>query len=218
MDWNEWLGIIFGATGFFSLVFSFLCRSGVKIRIAFTCVGIILAILAIVFALLPFTKSCNNTDISPVKTATTSPVNNIDDVLVEITITSPINNALIPMEITVKGYAKTNLPSDEHLYIVVEYGGMWWPQCGEISIGYSQSSGKYEFITPARVGKEEDYNKPFSLRAIVVDSVVHQIFQSWFQQNVSTEVWQGISIVETKQRGTAEIRDSISVIREPNSH
>ena len=195
MEWHNWLSVALGILGIPNLASRWIPILQSRQRL-FTSLGFILALLAIIFAATPLPESCINNPI-------------------EIKITSPLNDALIPMEITVEGYATTELKEDEHLYIVVEYGGMWWPQFGEIPIGYSQTSGKYEFNTPARVGKEEDYNKPFNIRVILVDSAVHQYFQSWFQQNESTEDWQGISIVETKQRGKVETKDSVSVIRNP---
>ncbi len=194
MQWNEWLGVIFGTVSILVLIYRLVCHLENKMKTIITYLGLILAVAAILFAVLPFNGGGIPTT--------------------EVKITSPIIDAVIPMEITVEGYSNVELPKDQHLYIVVEYGGMWWPQLGEIILGYSQSSGKYEFNTPARVGKEEDNNKTFNIRAILVDSAVHQYFQSWFQQNTSTENWSGVPIVETKQRGSVLISDSISVTRE----
>ncbi|MHB8105472.1 MAG: hypothetical protein ACYDG5_08050, partial [Dehalococcoidales bacterium] len=193
MEWHNGLSVVLGILSIPNLASKWVPLLQPKQKF-FISLGFILAILAIIFAVIPFPGPINPPP--------------------EIKITSPLNDAVIPMEISVKGYSTTELPNDEHLYIVVEYGGMWWPQFGEMSIGYSQNSGKYEFNTPARVGKEDDHNKPFNIRAVLVDSAVHQYFQSWFQQNKSTEDWQGISIVETKQRGNVDIKDSVSVVRQ----
>jgi hypothetical protein len=195
MEWHNWLSVALGILSIPNLASKWIpfLRMNQKF---FVSLGFILALLAIILAVIPFPQS--------------------DNLQPEIKITSPLNDAPIPMEINVRGYATAELPKDEHLYIVVEYGGMWWPQFGEIPVGYSQTSDKYEFNTPARVGKEEDNYKLFNIRALLVDSAVHQYFQSWFQQNKSTEDWQGISVVETKQRGNVAIKDSISVIREKN--
>lgn len=45
----------------------------------------------------------------------------------EITIASPMDNTLVSQNITVEGHANRELSEDEHLYIVVECGGLWWP-------------------------------------------------------------------------------------------
>ncbi len=132
----------------------------------------------------------------------------------DVKITSPQDNAKIQMYVTIEGNTSRGLSKDEHLYIMVEYGEVWWPQNGEVIVGYSQTSEKYEFNTNARVGNEEDTNKSFNIRALLVDSAVHQYFQNWFQLNRSTQKWDGIPIVETTQKGTIEIKDSITVTRE----
>lgn len=128
----------------------------------------------------------------------------------EITITSPMDNASVPREITVEGYATRELPKGQHLYIVVEYGGRWWPQYSEIMPGYSASSKKWEFSTPAEIGLPEDVEKSFTIRAILVDDAIHQHFQNWFQQ----AEWVGISITDVNQWGRVETRhDSVTVER-----
>jgi len=131
-----------------------------------------------------------------------------------INLTYPEDNSSIPQEITVKGYATSELSSEQRLYIVVEYGGLWWPQYSEVTIGYSQMTKRYEFNTPSRIGKEDDAGKTFVIRAILVDSAIHQRFQSWFQQHIVTEGWSGISITEVNQWGEVEICDSIIVTRQ----
>lgn len=131
----------------------------------------------------------------------------------EIKITSPLGDTSVVQEITVKGYATRELSSEHHLYIVVEYGGRWWPQYSEVSIGFSQATNRYEFNTPARIGQEADIGKTFIIRAILVDSTIHLHFQGWFQQYTLVEEWPGIPITEVNQRGKAEICDSITVMR-----
>jgi hypothetical protein len=118
----------------------------------------------------------------------------------EITITSPMDNASVPREITVEGYATRELPKGQHLYIVVEYGGRWWPQYSEIMLGYSASSKRRAFSTPADIGLPEDVGKSFTIRAILVDDAIHQHFQNWFQQ----AEWVGISITDVNQWGRVE--------------
>lgn len=98
--------------------------------------------------------------------------------------------------------------------IVVEYGGQWWPQYSEVNIGYSPRTKRYEFSTPARIGKEEDVKKAFIIRAILVDSSVHQRFQNWFQQHIGTEHWPGIPITEVNLRREVKTCDYINVIRQ----
>lgn len=131
-----------------------------------------------------------------------------------INLTYPEDNSSIPQEITVKGYATGELSSGQRLYIVVEYGGRWWPQYSEVTIGYSQTTKRYEFSTPARVGKEADSGKTFAIRAIVVDLAVHQSFQNWFQKCTVIAEWPGILIYKVKDWGEVEIWDSITVTRQ----
>jgi hypothetical protein len=131
-----------------------------------------------------------------------------------IELTYPQDGSSISQETTVKGYATKELSSDQHLYIVVGYGELWWPQYSEITMGYSHITKRYEFSTPARIGKTDDVGKGFTIRAILVDSPIHQHFQSWFEQNVITEEWLGIPILEVNQRGKVQICAGITVTRQ----
>lgn len=127
----------------------------------------------------------------------------------EIEITFPLDGALVAQEITVKGYATAELCEEQHLYIMVEYGGRWWPQYSEIVPGYSASSKKWEFSTPADIGLPEDVEKSFTIRAILVDDAIHQHFQNWFQQ----ATWIGIPITDVNQWGKMESGDGVTVTR-----
>ena len=126
----------------------------------------------------------------------------------------PQDGSAISQETTVKGYATRELSSEQHLYIVVEHGELWWPQYSEITMGYSHTTRRYEFSTPARVGKTDDFGKGFTIRAILVDSPIHQHFQSWFEENVITEEWLGIPILEVNQWGKVQICASVTVTRQ----
>lgn len=65
----------------------------------------------------------------------------------------------------IKNYLRTSV------YTVVEYGGQWWPQYSEVTIWYSPMTKRYEFNTPARIGRDEaDIGNTFIIRAILVDS------------------------------------------------
>ena len=134
----------------------------------------------------------------------------------EIIIISPLPDALVTPETNVKGYATTELPENQHLYIVVEYGGRWWPQYSEVTVGYSSASKRYEFGTPARIGNETDFDKTFGIRAILVDSAVHQQFQNWFQTGAATG-YQGCPITEVNQWGEVDMGKGnyITVKRQP---
>lgn len=131
----------------------------------------------------------------------------------EIIITSPSDNDLVPQEITVEGYANKKLRNNQHLYIIVEYGGQWWPQYSEVLVGYSPSTKRYEFNTPVRIGKEKEIGKKFIIRTILVDSAIHWYFQSWFKQHTGTEEWPGIPITEVNKMGKVKMCDYITVTR-----
>jgi len=131
-----------------------------------------------------------------------------------IGLTYPQDGSSVSQETTVKGYATRELSSEQHLYIVVEYGELWWPQYSEINIWYSHTTKRYEFSTPARIGKTGDFGRGFTIRAILVDSPIHQRFQSWFEQNVITEEWLGIPILEVNQWGKVQSCASITVTRQ----
>lgn len=131
-----------------------------------------------------------------------------------IDLTYPQDGSYISQETTVKGYATRELSSDQHLYVVVEHGGLWWPQCSETTMGYSHPNQRYEFSTPARIGKTDDVGKGFTIRAILVDLPIHQYFQSWFEENVNTEAWLGIPILDVNQWGKVQIYASITVTRQ----
>jgi hypothetical protein len=138
-----------------------------------------------------------------------------------IIITSPPDGALVPQNITVEGYTTLELTDNQHLYIVVErvveYGEYWWPQTGEITVGYSSTTKRYEFSTPARIGKNTDFNLTFGIRAILVDSAIHEEFQNWFQTGEATGEWPAIPITLAKRWGEwdQEIGDYINVKRQP---
>jgi hypothetical protein len=131
----------------------------------------------------------------------------------EIRITSPLSGISVSQNITVEGYATSELCENQHLYIVVEYGGRWWPQYSEIILGYSAGTKKWEFSTPASIGLPEDVGKSFTIRAILADPAIHQHFQSWLQQSTTAENWTGIPIAEADQIGKRQICDSITVTR-----
>lgn len=132
----------------------------------------------------------------------------------EITITSPLTGTLVSQSITLEGYANRELSGNQHLYIVTDYEGLWWPQDDEVTFDYSQSSGRYNFDVLVGIGSGADVGKTFTIRAIVVDSDVHQDFQNWFEQSESTGEWIGISITEVNQMGNIQIFDSVSVTRQ----
>lgn len=131
-----------------------------------------------------------------------------------INLTYPEDGLSIPLEVTVEGYATEELSSEQHLYIVVEYGGLWWPQYSEATIGYSHTTERYEFHMPARIGKEEDVGETFVIRAILVDPSIHHHFQAWFQEHAVMAEWPGIPITEVKQLGEVKIYDSVTVTRQ----
>lgn len=137
----------------------------------------------------------------------------IIDTPLMIDLTYPQDGSSIPQETTVKGYATRGLSSEQHLYIVVEHRELWWPQYSAITMAYSHTTRRYEFSTPVTIGKTDDVGKGFTIRAVLVDSPVHQHFQSWFEQNVVTGEWPGIPILEAKQRGKVQIWASITVTR-----
>ena len=131
-----------------------------------------------------------------------------------IGLTYPQDGSYISQETTVKGYATKELSPDQHLYVVVEHGGLWWPQCSETTMGYSHPNQRWEFSTPARIGKVDDVGKGFTIRVILVDLPIHQYFQSWFEENVDTEEWLGIPILEVNQWGKVQIYATITVTRQ----
>lgn len=134
-----------------------------------------------------------------------------------IGITSPPDGALVPQNITVEGYTTFEVGENQHLYIVVEYGRYWWPQSSEITVEYSSTTKRYEFSTPARIGKNTDFNLTFVIRAILVDSDVHQQFQNWFKTGEETGEWPAIPITLAKGWGEwdEETGDYITVKRQP---
>ena len=132
----------------------------------------------------------------------------------ELTITYPPSDALVSQTITLEGYANTELGEDQHMYIVVEYEGSWWPQDDEVTFVYSPSTDRYNFNVLVGVGNEADVGETFIIRAILVDSVVHQHFQSWLQQSEITGEWLGISVYEVNEMGDAQTFYSVSVTRQ----
>ncbi len=136
-----------------------------------------------------------------------------DNELLAITITVPSDNDSVPQEFTVEGYANKELPENQYLYIVIEYGGLWWLQFGEVTPGYSNRTKRYEFSTPVRIGDEEDIERKFKIRAILVESTIHQYFQNWFKECASTGEWPGIPNTEVNRLGEVETCDYITVIR-----
>ncbi len=195
MEWHDWLSVVLGIIGIPGIASGWIPILKSKQKLL-TPIGLFLAVVAVVFA------------------ATSAPEVWFPGPTVEVKITSPLNNALVPPEISVKGYSTTELNKNQHLYLVVEYGGLWWPQYSEVTVGYSQTTKRYEFNTPAVIGKDSDVGKVFTVRAILVDSAIHQHFQSWFQQQTTTEKWQGIPITEANQWGERELCDSIAVTRQ----
>ena len=132
----------------------------------------------------------------------------------EISITYPEDGSATPIETTVKGYTSRELSSEQHLYIVVEIGGRWWPQRSEVAVGYSQANQRYEFVTLARIGKDDEIGKTFIIQAVLVDSPVHQLFQGWSQKGAATGEWQGIPISKVNSFGKVDIYDRITVERQ----
>jgi hypothetical protein len=129
-------------------------------------------------------------------------------------LTSLRDGGPIQMYHQIEGYTSRPLKEDEHLFIMVSYGDTWWPQNGEMTIAYSEATGKNGFNTNARIGNETDSGKFFNIYVIIVDSSVHQYFLDWKTVNDVTKKWDGLLIAETKTKGNVEFKDSISVIRE----
>lgn len=190
MEWHEWLNIILGIIGIPALV----AGSIRKIKDlgwwkTLIIVGIMLSVTALVFS----TTSLPEVWFSPK--------------LPKIVITSPFDHGSVFQETDVEGYADKGLSNNQHLYIVVEMGQLWWP--GYANAGYSEATKRYDFHIRAFIGQEGDTGKVFTIRAILVDSAIHERFQSWLQQGE----WGGISIPEVHQWGEVQICDSISVTR-----
>lgn len=129
-----------------------------------------------------------------------------------IRITSPEDGAVVFQEIMVKGYTTKELPEDQYLYIAVQWMGRWWPQYSNVAPVYSQMNKNWEFSTPATVGKEDDAGQGFTIVAVLVDTAIHQHFQSWFKQ-AEEQAWTGISITQLSDWGEKKIYHSITVIR-----
>lgn len=128
----------------------------------------------------------------------------------DIVLTSPPGDNRVVQDITVEGYAISALPADRYLYIIVEWGGLWWPQYDNITPIYSQITKRWEFSVSTTVGKQEDSGEIFELKTVLADALVHQQFQSWLQ----TKEWTGIPIAEVYGWGELELHDHISIIRE----
>ncbi len=131
-----------------------------------------------------------------------------------IEITSPTNKSLVLQEIVVEGYATVELSEDEHLYIVVEWGELWWPQYSSITPVYSPRTGKWEWSTPVRIGRQEDAGKAFNIVAISVDKTIHQRLQNWLEDGEDNEGWPGIPINEITRWGETKIYHRIAVTRD----
>ena len=116
------------------------------------------------------------------------------------------------MGVSVGGYTDGTWCQSLHLYVVLEYGDVWWPQHNEVVTGYSNTSGRYEFVVPASVGVEGDAGKTFVIRAILVDDAVSEIFQSWLQ-NAAATGYAGIPLSQVDSAGVVKILDSVSVTR-----
>lgn len=127
-------------------------------------------------------------------------------------ITSPLYGSV--RQTITTGYFICEPDTAWHAYVVVEYGGQWWPQSSEAIPGYSQTTKRYEFSVPTSIGLETDTGKTFMLRIVLVDESVHQLFQNWFQQGQATGTWLGINITEIDQQGQTIICDSTSIVRQ----
>ena len=121
----------------------------------------------------------------------------------EIVLTSPPSDNRVVQNITVQGYATSALPADRYLYVVVEWGGLWWPQYDNITPAYSQVTKRWEFSVPATAGKQEDSGEIFELKTVLVDALIHQQFQSWLQK----KEWAGIPMAEVYRWGELEVHD-----------
>ncbi len=128
-------------------------------------------------------------------------------------IISPKDGSSVPERFFIDGYINRELNSGQYLYIVVEVGGRWWPQYGEVTPEHSSNTGYYEFMTPVYCGNADMVGKPLGIKAILVDSFIHQNFQSWLQISSKKE-WPGILTAKVSQWGNVEVLDSITVLRQ----
>jgi len=168
VEWHNWLSIALGAVGVFFIASMWI--PFLKSRQSlFISIGFVMILGAIILAVIPFTKSIN-TDISG---GTSLP---------EIVITSPEVDATIPQQITVTGYSKDPIPTWMHLYVIVELDDNWWPQVGEITATYNDSSGFYEFRAPVQVGTAADAGVTFNIKVALVDGVADDYFKTWLTQ------------------------------------
>ncbi|MCW3999091.1 MAG: hypothetical protein NWE93_02500 [Candidatus Bathyarchaeota archaeon] len=147
-------------------------------------------------------------------TPTPKPVQIIQN-LTTLEIAAPQSETSVPQYCTVEGSADGQLPPDMYLYVVVQYANEWWPQASNLSVRYSSVSQRYEFSAPVQFGLQADYGKSFTAHSVLVDSGVHQSFQSWFQSYRNIADRPGIPYTDIAQSGQASIYDSVTVIRQP---
>ena len=136
------------------------------------------------------------------------------DTRLEVSITSPVHNSIISGDsIQVEGYLTREMDKGQFLYTVVEtQQPMWWPE--QAIPAYSQTSGSYEFKCTHWITKTDEGREILEVKALVVDSAIHNQFQKWRSNCIAADDWPGIPVANVDKWGTLETCASVTAIHE----
>jgi hypothetical protein len=132
----------------------------------------------------------------------------------EINITSPLDNSIISGDaIQVEGHLSKQLYKNQYLYTVVEAKEpLWWPE--QAIPTHSHISESYEFKCTHWIGETADVREILEIKVILVDSAIHDMFQTWRRNCIEIDDWPGIPITNVYEWGEWETCASVTVIYE----
>ncbi len=136
------------------------------------------------------------------------------DKLSEAHITAPVHNQIISGDaIQIEGYLTSRLEKGYFLYTVVEANEpLWWPE--QVIPAYSQMSDCYEFKCTHWIAKTGEGRELLEIKAVMVDSAIHDQFQKWRSNCIAADDWPGIPVTTINKSGKWETCACITVIHE----
>jgi len=117
------------------------------------------------------------------------------------------------MEPIVRGTTNIPIPDGKSIWLVVEFGGEWWPQKAPIVPFPISGEEGLSWTVLALVGVDGDRDKPFGLFVILTPPEVDDEFFAWFKAGKESGMFPGFPSGELLRDGV-EIRAGVSVIRQ----
>ncbi|MDP6511862.1 MAG: PKD domain-containing protein [SAR202 cluster bacterium] len=153
------------------------------------------------------TQSSTNPEPLPIPTDTLTP-NSTTFTVPEpciVSIVEPNDGAEVPIATSVLGTATEACEEGSSIWIVVEIGGLWWPQQAALSPFPQSGTDMRSWFVTAQFGGDNDRGRVFGIQAITTTADIDQEFADWFNQGIDTGMWPGFPVAELRIKGATPI-------------